>query len=115
MKKLMFILFAVLFVQAATAQEKKKVETIVIQTSAECQQCKDRLEEMLNYTKGVKYSDLDLTNMKLTIKYSPSKISSEDLKKKISELGYDADDVKANLEAQKKLPACCQPGGMHKH
>lgn len=111
----MFILFTVLMVQGTFAQKKAKTETIVVQTSAECGQCKDRLEEMLNYTSGVKFSELDLTTMKLTIKFSPSKISSDDIKKKISELGYDADEVKANPEAQKKLPACCQPGGMKHH
>lgn len=102
-----------LVLNGAFAQEKKsKIETIVLQTSAECGDCKDRIEEKLNYTKGVKFAELDLETKKVTIKYSPKKISSQQIKEIISSIGYDADDVKADPEKVKKLPACCQPGGM---
>lgn len=85
---------------------------VVIQTSAECGSCKERLEGKLNYTKGVKYAELDLQTMKLTVGYAPKKISIDQIKKIISDLGYDADEVKADPEALKRLPVCCQPGGM---
>lgn len=113
MKNVLLVVFAVLFVQVATAQEKKaKFETVVIQTSAECGDCQERITSMLNYTKGVKFSELDIESKKLTVKFQPSKISLETIKQKLVELGYDADEMKANPEAQKKLPSCCQPGGM---
>lgn len=116
MKKIMFLLFIVMFVQTVNAQEKKsKLETVVIQTSAECGDCKDRIEDMLNYTKGVKFSELDLETKKLTVKYKTKKITLVQIKTKVSELGYDADDVKSNPESVKKLPLCCQPGGMKNH
>jgi len=98
------------------SQEKKaKYETVVIQTSAECGDCKERIEEGLNYTKGVKFAELDLESKKVTIKYMPSKISLNEIKTKINDIGYDADDMKAAEEKVKKLPLCCQPGGMKKH
>lgn len=116
MKKYLVILFGMLLMNNAFAQEKKaKFETAVIQTSAECGDCKDRLEEAMNYLKGVKFAELDLETMKLTVKYSPSKLSLQEIKEKISSIGYDADEVKANQDAVQKLPACCQPGGMKKH
>lgn len=116
MKKVMFLLFAVMLIQTANAQEKKsKLETVIIQTSAECGDCKERIEEMLNYTKGVKFSELDLETKKVTVKFSPKKISQSQIKTKLSELGYDADEVKSNPESVKKLPMCCQPGGMKNH
>lgn len=105
------VLFICLLSFQLMAQEKGTVEA-VIQTSAECGSCKERLEEKLNYTKGVKYAELDLHTMKLTVGYSPKKISLDEIKTTISELGYDADDVKANQQALKQLPSCCQPGGM---
>lgn len=108
------ILFVFLGVNAFS-QKKGKVETVVIQTSAECEQCEERIEDGLNYTKGVKYAELDLTTMKLTVKYRPSQISLEDIKKKISSLGYDADEVKADPKALNELPACCKPGGGASH
>ena len=113
MKKGMLLLFALMFLQTANAQEKKsKLETVIIQTSAECGDCEDRIEEMLNYTKGIKFSELDLETKKLTVKYATKKISLAEIKTKLSELGYDADEVKSNPESVKKLPLCCQPGGM---
>jgi hypothetical protein len=45
------------------------------------------------------------------VKFKESKTNKEALKGVIVSIGYDADDQKANLEAQKALPLCCQPNG----
>ncbi len=91
---------------------EKKIITISIQTTAECGDCKERLENMLNYTKGVKYAELDLETKKISIKYDTTKISLLEIKTKIAALGYDADDVKADEKAYKALPECCKVNGM---
>lgn len=96
------------------SQKVPKFQTVKIQTTAECGDCKDRIEGILNYTKGVKFAELDVPSKILTVKFSPAKIDLQSIKVKVSELGYDADEVKANPIAQKKLPLCCQPGGMEK-
>jgi copper chaperone CopZ len=115
MKNVMFMLVALFMMNSALAQEKKsKSQTAVIQTSAECGDCKDRIENGLNYTKGVAFAELDLETKKVTVKFNPKKISLQQLKEKIASIGYDADDVKADQQAVMKLPACCQPGGMKK-
>jgi copper chaperone CopZ len=99
--------------QTVKAQEKKSGnETVIIQTSAQCGDCKERIEELLNYTKWVTFAELDLITKKVTVKFKPSKVTLSEIKQKISDLGYDADDIKANAEGIKKLPACCQPDGM---
>lgn len=90
-------------------------QTAVIQTSAQCGDCKQRIEDGLNYFKGVRFAELDNDTKKVTVKYAPSKVSLGEIKQKIADIGYDADEVKAPEEAVKKLPACCQPGGMEKH
>lgn len=116
MKKYLIVMLGILLMNNTFAQDKKaKYETVVIQTSAECGACKERMEEMFNYTSGVKFAELNLEDKKITVKYQPSKISLTEVKQKIVDLGYDADEMKANPAAQKKLPACCQPGGMKKH
>jgi copper chaperone CopZ len=98
---------------AAQAQEKQeKFQTVVIQTSAECGDCKDRIEEALNYTKGVVFAELDLETKKVTVKFATKKISLQQVKEAISAKGYDADEVKAEPKAQRSLPKCCQPNGM---
>jgi len=90
-------------------QSSKK--TISIQTNAQCGECKERIEEKLNYTKGVVYGELDLDTKIVEVKYNSSKLSGEEVKKVISDLGYNADEVKADPKAQSELPKCCQPGG----
>jgi len=89
-----------------------KWQTVVIQTSAECGDCKTRIEEGLNYTKGVSFAELDLETKKVTVKYNTEKITLDEVKKAINKIGYHADDFKASQENILKLPACCQPGGM---
>jgi mercuric ion binding protein len=111
MKNLVLTLVVSCFAMIAYSQ---KVQTKVIHTSAECGACKDRLEEVLNYTSGVKFAELDLETMDLTVKFKTSKVSLEEIKVLITETGYDADDLKAKPEALEQLPACCKPGGMEK-
>lgn len=112
MKNLMLII--TLTLSSLAFGQTKKVETAQIMTSAECGQCKDRIEGVLNYTKGVKFAELDVPSKVVTVKYSTKKISLDEIRQILSETGYDADEVKANPEEVKKLPMCCQPGGMHK-
>ncbi len=110
MKAILLLSIALLFTGFINAQTK----TVVIQTSAECGSCKIRIEDKLNYTKGIKFAELNLKDKKVTVKYSAKKISSAQIKKVLSETGYDADNVKAIASAVDKLPACCKPGGMKK-
>jgi len=100
--------------QAQSNKKKKSVE-LVIATSAECNQCKKRLEQTLNYTKGIRYSELDVPSRRLTVSYLPQKISDTEIRQLIAQTGYDADDVVADKKAQSSLPKCCQPGGMQSH
>ncbi len=116
MKQLMLIIVAIFIAGTSFSQEKtSKFETVVIQTSAQCGDCKERIEEGLNYMKGVSFAELDLESKKVTVKFNTSKVSLDEVKKKINTIGYDADDYKADSEAVLKLPACCQPGGMEKN
>ena len=112
MKNLLLLNLFVLISVFGFSQKAEKFKTIIIQTSAECGDCKERLEEKLNYSSGIKFAELDLESKKLTVKFATSKITEAKIKLIINEIGYDADDQKANKEAVQKLPLCCQPGGM---
>lgn len=98
-------------VNSTFAQKTSKTETIQIQTSAQCGECKERIEGKLNYTKGVKFAELDLETKKVTVKFKPDAISRKEILETIAAIGYDADEVKAKKEDIDKLPKCCQPGG----
>lgn len=86
-------------------------DTLYIKTSALCQDCKQRIESTLNFQKGVKYAELDLDSKIATVIYKPKKSSPLKLRQALSNIGYDADDLKADPSAVMLLPKCCQPGG----
>lgn len=102
--------FAFIFAGTITATAQAKMDTVKIKTSAECDMCKTKIEKEVGLTKGVKKATLDLATHDLTVIYNPSKTTVAKIKTVISNAGYDADEVKANNRAQKKLPDCCQPG-----
>jgi copper chaperone CopZ len=97
-----------------------KFDTIMIKTSSQCDECKETIEEALAFEKGVKTSDLDVETRILTVTYKKSKTSPEKIRKAISKVGYDADDVAADPKAYSKLDACCKKpddpnAAPHKH
>lgn len=105
-----FVLLFLLFSFTSFSQ-KGKVEITQIQTSAQCGDCKERIESKLNYTKGVIFAEFDLDSKKVTVKFKSSVINLLQIKEIIAKIGYDADEVKAKLEDIQKLPNCCRPGG----
>jgi hypothetical protein len=60
------------------------------------------------YERGVKSSNLDVESAILTVLYNSEKTSPEKIKKAISLVGYDADELQANEKAYNKLNACCK-------
>lgn len=106
---LVSVMLIAFFMSTAVAfSQDKKVETIKIKTSAVCDMCKDRIEQGMAFEKGVKNVVLDVDTKIATITYNPSKTTPDDLRKAISKLGYDADNVAADKSAYDKLPACCK-------
>lgn len=98
-------------VMALKAQDPEpKTKEIKIQTSAICDMCEERLEKNLAFEKGVKSVELDDKTKVLTIVYKTAKTDPYKLRKAVSKLGYDADDVEADPKAYAKLPACCKKG-----
>jgi len=105
MKKLIIVLLCSLTVNAWAQKE-----TVKILTSAPCigMCCKDRIEQEMQFTKGVRAVDLDIESGILTVTFKTKKTDTDKLRKAVSLIGYNADDVKANRKAHDKLPSCCQ-------
>ena len=93
-------------IQAQEVVPKEK--EIKIQTSAVCGMCEERIETNIAYEKGVKSVELDDETKIVTITYKSAKTNPKKLRKAISKLGYDADDVEADPKAYAKLPPCCK-------
>ncbi len=94
-----------LFSFESNAQKNKEV---IIQTSAQCEMCKEKLESNLAFEKGIKGVSLDMETKQISISYNPKKTNPATLKNRISDIGYDADDIKADTEVYKNLPMCCK-------
>ena len=110
LKSIIILLPFLLVTLTVSAQEEKKSkqEEITIKTSVVCGMCKDRVEHDLAYEKGVKGVSVNLETKEVTVKYDPNKTTPNDIRKAISKIGYDADDVAADPKAYEKLPKCCR-------
>ncbi len=111
MKKYTLILLAAFTMHYSNAQEasRKRTETIIIQTSAQCEDCEERIENALNYLKGVVFAELDNETKKVTVKYKRGIVTVDQIKQTLAETGYSADEVKATEAGLNKLPTCCRP------
>jgi periplasmic mercuric ion binding protein len=107
-KAFRIVLLLMLVTSVSVAQNAKRTEEIKILTSAQCGQCKARIESTLAYEKGVVKSNLDVDSKVLTVIYKPAKTTPDAIRKAVAAVGYDADSVLADEKAYKNLPACCK-------
>lgn len=93
---------------SSVTKQSSKAKTITFITTAICDQCKERIEDKLNYTKGVVFAELNLDNKMLTVKYKPDVITDIQIKEILANLGYSSDTMVRNQEAYQALPKCCR-------
>ncbi|MBL0343565.1 MAG: heavy-metal-associated domain-containing protein [Bacteroidetes bacterium] len=105
------LLTSIFFSMDVSAQSQE----IVIQTAAQCGECKTNIEKALMAENGVRFAELDIETKKAKVVYNPKKISPEKLRTVISMIGYDADDVPADSAAVLKLNPCCTKEGHRDH
>jgi len=118
--KRVFLTFtaAILMVGVVTAQLKQSAElakadakilktTIKVPTIV-CGSCVTTVTKALKRVDGVRTAKVDLKKKTVTVTYASTKVTVDKLEKAIADAGYDANNVKRNLEAYEKLDACCQ-------
>jgi mercuric ion binding protein len=100
--------------QAAMAQKNKTIKTLVIKTAIYCDHCKvcescgGRILKELYNERGIKNTSVDPKANTITVIYDEKKISAREIRQKISGLGFDADELKADPAAMAKLDDCCK-------
>jgi len=108
------ILLTVLTFSASSAQNTKKNQKAVIQTVLNCDHCKlcetcgQNFQSNILKIKGVKMYELDEKKMTITVYYNSQKTDLKSIKTAISKMGYDADEIKADVAAYEKLDDCCK-------
>ncbi len=109
------LLLIMLFISCASfAQKPKKVEKAVIKTNIYCDHCQacetcgQHFKANLYNISGLQMYELDEKAMTITVFYNTKKTDVTRIRKAISELGYDADDVPADPKAYDNLDGCCK-------
>lgn len=102
----------IFFIGTGVSAQKAAIAEVSIVTSAQCDMCKKRIEDGLYTQKGVIEANLNIDTKIIRIKFRNNKTTEADLRKYISSLGYNADEVIADKTAYDQLPGCCQAGGM---
>jgi copper chaperone CopZ len=105
--------YATNFVMHESPCHPPKGKVVSIQTSAVCGMCETTLSQGLLKTKGVKQVKMDMATKVLSVTYNPKFINEAGIRKAVSMLGYDADDVPANPASYEKLHSCCKKDAVH--
>ena len=112
--KTIFAVFTLLLLCNTGFAQQKTTQTAIIKTAIYCDHCKvcetcgPQLEKGLLKEKGVQMVTLDEKAMTIKVVYNSKKTDLPKIKLAISNLGYDADDVKANVTSYEKLDGCCK-------
>ncbi len=108
MKK--FLIFTAFFLISVglNAQAKKPITVKINTPTVQCEKCKNRIEEYLEYEEGITKVTVDYKQKKTSVTYYADRTNLENIKAAIANTGYDAEDIKAAIDAYDKLPKCCK-------
>ena len=89
--------------------QKATDETITVKSVIACQKCVDRIQKELPYVaKGIKTVKADAATNEIVVTYKTDKTTPDAIRKAITAIGYDADNMNADEAAFKKLPEHCR-------
>ncbi len=107
MKSLQILLVSLFFsFSAAFAQEVRKV--VISTPTVQCDMCKKRIENYVSREEGVKSVVVDFKKKITTVTFLPERINIEEIKTAIANVGYDADNISAEIDTYNRLPKCCK-------
>lgn len=75
----------------------------------ECGATEKMIGNALNGVEGVTMANVDVKNHMAHVHYTSADVQVADLENAVTTAGFDANDKKADKEAQSKLHACCAP------
>ena len=93
------------------SQDKKQPNMSLLKTTTfkvygNCDLCKSRIEKAAKI-EGVSKADWNKETKLITVAYTPSKVTSDDVQKKIATAGHDTEKFKADDKVYNALPECC--------
>ncbi len=105
--KIAFIVLTVALVSLSNLTAKE-VKSEIKTPSVQCEMCKNTIETALNKLEGLSSANVDFKKKITTVKFDDEKISIDEIRNEISDAGYDADKVKKDKRAYKRLHNCCK-------
>lgn len=93
--------------KAASSEADKDYATIKVPTSV-CETCEETITNAVKAVDGVIDVKVSAKEHLAKVKIDEKKTNLQKIRTAISKAGYDADDVKRDENAYKKLPACCK-------
>jgi periplasmic mercuric ion binding protein len=95
------------YAQMHNHSKMASTKTVTIKVWGNCEMCKDRIEKAAKVD-GVIKASWNMKTKALTLVYNPSKVTSDDIQKRIAAVGHDTEKYKATSKAYSSLPSCCR-------
>lgn len=87
---------------------QKPVKKVISVPNARTEVCKNRIENYFLREYGVVSTRVNFKKHTVTVLFIPTRTNINNIRTALANLGFDADDVKANPESYKRLPPDCQ-------
>jgi periplasmic mercuric ion binding protein len=112
MKFLQTIIVTIFFLNTgAHAQYKASNKAIIKTPGITCDLCKDRVERALFKAYGITSTVVNVKKRTVTVTWLTDRTNIENIKGMIADAGYDADNIKAEPSALRKIPSGCRMPG----
>jgi periplasmic mercuric ion binding protein len=93
----------------ATAQGQKAQKATIKLPTVSCEQCKATIENSVwKQVEGVQFIEVKVKQKYAKVTFLPDRISLDNLRLYIADLGYQADEEAPDPEAMKLLPKVCK-------
>ena len=110
MKTLLLSIITITIFSSASFAQQKAIQKAVIKTPGVlADACKTSIDNFLVHEYGVSSVKADYRRHTVTVVWYTDRTNIENIKYALANMGYDADDVKAEPDAYKKLNHACKP------
>ena len=103
----MVLIYGCLSIISQNSTNNIKIDEVIIPT-AQCNMCVANIENALNGVDGILKYKVELETDQVKIKYNSDMISLQGIEQLISKVGYQANNLPADVDAYTKLAMCCK-------
>lgn len=93
------------------SSETEATNTVVKLPTLQCGACENTVSTALKAVDGVKDVKVDLKNKSAQVSFVANQATVSKIEDAVVNVGYAANDKKADPKAYEKLPECCKVGG----